>query len=282
MGMAHVTSGRATFTYQDLINTNPSTTPKSFIPKSLLKRMLIRENELRLSDEYQKRYCEAEKISSSSSWLNVTDELQRQIIHEFNLDDEMDDALLCLRCATQIYPDLKHIPLYVQYNRARDGDLKIGDIAPNVPVVQLNGQQTQLFDGLKSSSTVLIDLYNVYYKYINFRFIYILEAHAQDEWPICSARWSPTEMPIQYNQTHTIEERLAVAKDFIRDFSFQMSIVIDKPEDNLFEKLYSSWPVRIYVIDKDYRLTYIAQPSESMLELNELIEHLQLIMKSKE
>ncbi|CAF3437676.1 unnamed protein product, partial [Rotaria sp. Silwood2] len=210
----------------------------------------------------QKPYSETKK-TSSSSWLDVTDELQRQIIREFNLDDEIDDALLCLRCATQIYPDLKHIPLYVQYNRAKDGDLQIGDIAPNVPVVQLDGQESQLFDGLKSSSTVLI-------------------AHAQDEWPICSSRWSPTQMPIKYNQTHTIEERLTVAKDFIRDFNFEMSVVIDKTEENLFEKLYSSWPVRIYVIDKDYRLTYKAQPNESMLELNELIEHLQLIIKSNE
>jgi len=117
--------------------------------------MLIRENELRLSDEYQKRYSDAEK-TSFSSWLDVTDELQRQIIREFNLDEEMEDALLCLRCATQIYPDLKDIPLYVKYNRARDGDLQIGDIVPDVPIVQLNGQENQLFDGLKSSSTVLI------------------------------------------------------------------------------------------------------------------------------
>lgn len=117
--------------------------------------MLIRENELRLSDEYQKRYTEAEQ-TSTTSWLDITDELQRQVIREFNLDDEMDEALLCFRCATQIYPDLKDIPLYVRYNRAKDGDLKIGDNVPNVPVVQLDGQECQLFDGLKSSSTVLI------------------------------------------------------------------------------------------------------------------------------
>ncbi len=117
--------------------------------------MLIRENELRLSDQYQKRYSDAEK-TSFSSWLDVTDELQRQIIREFNLDEEMEDALLCLRCATQIYPDLKDIPLYIKYNRARDGDLQIGDIVPNVPIVQLDGQEKHLFDGLKSSSTVLI------------------------------------------------------------------------------------------------------------------------------
>ncbi len=117
--------------------------------------MLIRENELRLSDEYQKRYKDAEQISSSS-WLDLTDEIQRQIIREFHLEDEMDDALLCLRCATQIYPELKEIPLYVRYNRARDGDLQVGDIAPDLPVVQLSGEETQLFAGLKSSSTVLI------------------------------------------------------------------------------------------------------------------------------
>lgn len=118
----------------------------------------------------------------------------------------------------------------------------------------------------------------MYCKYINFRFVYILEAHAQDEWPICSARWSPTGMPIKYNQTRTIEERLIVAKDFIQDFDFPIPVVIDKPEGNLFETLYSSWPVRIYVIDKDYRLTYKAQPSETMLELNELNQHLQSII----
>jgi hypothetical protein len=117
--------------------------------------MLIRENELRLSEEYQKRYQEAEQ-TSSSSWLDVTDQLQREIIREFHLDEEMEDALLCLRCATQIYPDLKDIPLYVRHNRARDGDLQIGEPTPDVPVVQLDGQESQLFDGLKSSPTVLI------------------------------------------------------------------------------------------------------------------------------
>jgi type I thyroxine 5'-deiodinase len=114
---------------------------------------------------------------------------------------------------------------------------------------------------------------------MNFRFIYILEAHAQDEWPICSARWSPTKQPIKYNQTHTIEERLIVAKDFLRDFDFPIPMVIDKPDENLFEKFYAPWPVRIYVIDNEHRLTYKAQPSETMLELKELTEHLESMIK---
>ena len=117
--------------------------------------MLIRENELRLSAEYQQRYAEAEN-SSSSSWLDVTDQLQRQVIEEFQLDEEMEQALFSLRCATQIYPDLKDIPLYVQHNRARNGDLQEGQLAPNVPIVQMNGEEGQLFDGLNSRPTVLI------------------------------------------------------------------------------------------------------------------------------
>ncbi|CAF1332586.1 unnamed protein product, partial [Adineta steineri] len=188
MGMVHYTSGRRNLTYEELIKSNATKPSKSFIPKSLLKLMLIRENELRISDEYQKRFHEAEQTSSSTSWLDVADELQREVIREFHLDEEMNDALLCLRCATQIYPDLKDIPLYTKYNRARDGDLQVGDIAPNVPVIHLDEQENQLFDGLKSSPTVLI-------------------THAQDEWPISSARWSPAQMPIKYNQTRTIQER---------------------------------------------------------------------------
>lgn len=125
----------------------------------------------------------------------------------------------------------------------------------------------------------LIDIYEIYREKINFRFVYILEAHAQDEWPICSARWSPTEKPIKYNQTHTIEDRLIVAKDFIDDFKFPMPVVLDKPDENLFEKYYASWPVRIYVLDENYRLTYKAQPSETMLEMNEFIDHLDAIQK---
>lgn len=125
----------------------------------------------------------------------------------------------------------------------------------------------------------LSELYNIYSNVVNFRFVYILEAHAQDEWPISSARWSRTNQPIMYNQTRTIEQRLSVAKDFIRDFDFPIPVVLDKPDENLFEKFYAPWPVRIYIIDNEHRLTYKAQPSETMLELNELTAYLESMMK---
>ncbi|CAF1619515.1 unnamed protein product, partial [Didymodactylos carnosus] len=123
----------------------------------VLKRMLIREDELRRSPEIQERYAQAE-ISNDQSWLDVTHDLQKQIIKEFGLEDEMDDALNCLRCATQIYPDLKDIPLYIRNNRARDGDLHVGSIAPDTPIIKLDGSESRLFDSLEQTeqSTVII------------------------------------------------------------------------------------------------------------------------------
>lgn len=125
----------------------------------------------------------------------------------------------------------------------------------------------------------LIEIYEAYGQTINFRFVYILEAHAQDEWPISSARCSPTEKAIKYNQTHTIEDRLIVARDFIVDFNFPMPVVLDTPDENLFDKYYASWPVRIYILDENFRLTYKAQPSETMLDMKEFIDHLDSIQK---
>eukprot|EP01112_Ceratiomyxa_fruticulosa_P012532 TRINITY_DN3471_c0_g1_i2.p1 TRINITY_DN3471_c0_g1~~TRINITY_DN3471_c0_g1_i2.p1 ORF type:complete len:232 (+),score=61.42 TRINITY_DN3471_c0_g1_i2:323-1018(+) len=178
MGMAHSTSGRHDFTYhtllsfidrprsfaelEELVANNPKfraefirlktqlQTP--FIPKSLVKKMLLRENELRLSPEIQAEYEQAEQ-SSTTSWLRVTDALQRRIVTEFHLEEEMEEALTCFRCATQIYPDLKDIPLYVVNNRARNGELKEGDVIPDVPVYSLDGKKYTLYEFMSKVET---------------------------------------------------------------------------------------------------------------------------------
>lgn len=52
---------------------------------------------------------------------------------------QVEDVLLQLRRAQWDYPDdtdIKNIPLYVKYNRARRGELKAGDRAPDVPLVR--------------------------------------------------------------------------------------------------------------------------------------------------
>jgi len=102
--------------------------------------------------------------------------------------------------------------------------------------------------------------------------VYILEAHAHDEWPINSARWSPSRKPIVYNQTKTEQARADVARDFVRDFAFEIPVVLDNMQ-NTFEGTYAAWPLRIFIIERG-KLTYIATPSEDMLSLGELQERL--------
>jgi len=73
-----------------------------------------------------------------------------------------------------------------------------------------------------------------------------------------------------YNQTKTIEDRLAVAKEFIDDFQFEIPVVVDSVENN-FEKKYAPWPLRAFVI-KNGTLIYKAQPGEKMLEMKEITD----------
>jgi hypothetical protein len=107
---------------------------------------------------------------------------------------------------------------------------------------------------------------------VEFITVYILEAHAQDQWPISSARFTPDGNPIIYNQPKTNEERLTVAKDFVNAFNFRIPIVIDDIT-NPFEEVYACWPLRFYII-KDGILVYKAQPKNCTYDLGELYDHI--------
>ncbi len=97
--------------------------------------MLKRENELRLSKDVQKRFEEAERSGSKTDWIEVATEVQLEVLREFNVSSK---ALHLYRCAAN-----KHgISLYVKYNRAREGSLKVGDPAPNVNLISVKDDGT--------------------------------------------------------------------------------------------------------------------------------------------
>ncbi len=92
--------------------------------------MLERENELRLSDSVQQRFEGAERSGSTTDWIEIASEVQREVLREYNVPEE---ALHAYRCAAN-----KHgISLYVKYNRAREGELKVGAKAPDVQLVSI-------------------------------------------------------------------------------------------------------------------------------------------------
>jgi len=116
-----------------------------WISKEVLKGMLIRENETRLSSEMQMKYREAED-SSTTDWMSITIAMQRKLVQDqlhLAADDEqkISEALYALRTAHLAYPEeaeFRTIPLYIKYNITRFGVLAAGDAAPNpemLPVV---------------------------------------------------------------------------------------------------------------------------------------------------
>jgi hypothetical protein len=109
--------------------------------------MLIRENELRLSPVTQQAYADAE-LRDDTSWMHVTEELQKRVVREFGIED-IEYGLTNIRIAHVLYPneqDFKEIPLYVKYNRCRQGNLHCGDYVPHVDLKLLTGKPVSLSD----------------------------------------------------------------------------------------------------------------------------------------
>ena len=97
-----------------------------------------------MSPDIQEKYRIAEE-SDTEDWLDVTDQLQRDILKE-NLvgDADIEGALVALRTATYVYPQLATIPVYRKYQRAREGDLQEGCQAPQVSsLLSINGEKAQ-------------------------------------------------------------------------------------------------------------------------------------------
>ena len=109
----------------------------------------------------------------------------------------------------------------------------------------------------------------------DYVFLYVEEAHATDEWPISSSRFMPNDEIVSIKQPVTSSERVTVARDFAKTFDVSsMTVLIDDPKDNAFEKAYAPWPIRMYVIENG-KLQYISAPTDCSHDLGELREWLE-------
>jgi len=96
-----------------------------------------------------------------------------------------------------------------------------------------------------------------------FVFVYILEAHATDEWPIACIN---DVVP----QHKTTQDRLNAVGFFQEKFPLDSSVelVLDN-EHNDFNKVYSSWPFRYWVINQG-RVVVKSMPENDSVSLNQL------------
>jgi len=97
-----------------------------------------------------------------------------------------------------------------------------------------------------------------------------LEAHAADTWPM--------GFEIEYKQTHSNEERIAVARDFIIENNYEFPIRIDTAPENRFNGTFAAWPLRFYVITPDSVMNWIAEPFGDLMLVSSLSAHLATIV----
>jgi peroxiredoxin len=149
------------------------------------------------------------------------------------------------------------------------GDLKVGDRAPDVQLVALDGQTTfHLRDRIGGKPLVLIfgsftcppfrrntgdigKLYEDYRDHARFLQVYIREAHPQDEWQMASNRRDN----VLYTQPQTRAERIAIANEYIKRMHVSLPFAIDNM-NNSVNLLYAAWPERIYIIDDQGQIVY--------------------------
>lgn len=115
-----------------------------------------------------------------------------------------------------------------------------------------------------------------------WKFIYIAEAHAMDEWPLRSGRFNRGRgAVIVEEQPTSAAERCALAEKFAADFlqgeTGGVELLVDNPETgDLFENAYAPWPLRLFLI-KDGKMEWIAQPKDcsydgSVVQLMRLLQ----------
>ena len=97
----------------------------------------------------------------------------------------------------------------------------------------------------------LVKLYKDYKDQADFLQVYVREAHPTDEWEMKKN----LDENVCYPQPKTLEQRLAIANDFIKRFQFPLPFGIDDM-NNAASDVYAAWPERIYIVDENGRLAY--------------------------
>ncbi len=99
--------------------------------------------------------------------------------------------------------------------------------------------------------------------------VYIQEAHPSDGWQLDSN----LEDEVVFETPFAFADRLAIAQGCVVDLGISFPALIDDM-NNSVDKAYTSWPDRIYLVDRDGRIAHKSPPGPWGFETKELREAL--------
>ena len=94
-------------------------------------------------------------------------------------------------------------------------------------------------------------MYQRFKDHAEFLTVYIREAHPDDGWQVKAN----LDQGVCYRQPKTLEQRVAIAKDFCQRFDYPLPVAVDDM-NNAAERAYAGWPERLYVIDAAGKIVY--------------------------
>lgn len=97
----------------------------------------------------------------------------------------------------------------------------------------------------------VVRIYNDYKEHADFLTVYVREAHPTDEWQMKSN----VKEDVCYAQPKTLEQRVAIANDFVQRNHYPLPFGIDDMT-NAAEHAYSAWPERLYIVDEHGLIAY--------------------------
>ena len=86
---------------------------------------------------------------------------------------------------------------------------------------------------------------------VNFTYVYIKEAHPEDEWQLAANE----KQDVIFAQPRSFVERMELARTFIETMEVETRTLVDDMA-NTANACYAGWPERIYVIDKGGKIVY--------------------------
>lgn len=88
-----------------------------------------------------------------------------------------------------------------------------------------------------------------------FLTVYIREAHPEDEWQMDENE----KENVCYPQPKTLEQRVAIANDFVKRFHYDVPLLVDDMS-NAANEAYAGWPERFYVVDESGTIVFKGKP----------------------
>jgi len=96
--------------------------------------------------------------------------------------------------------------------------------------------------------------------------VYIAEAHAADEWPICSTRCAGPGNSVR--RPRTLDERRVTAARAVEALGLGTELLVDGIDD-AFCNCFAAWPIRLFGL-RAGRVDLVCEPRGGMYDIGEL------------